>query len=87
MPIYEYKCDSCNETFSMMQRMGAGMDGLSCPACKGVSLTKLLSVTTTPESSKALPSSFESAAAKMPNLSGGGGGCGGGMCGSGMCGM
>ena len=88
MPIYEYKCSACNETFSLIRRMGAGTEGLSCPACKSGEITKLLSLTCTPDSEKALPSSFESAAAKMPDLSkGGGGGCSGGMCGSGMCGI
>ena len=84
MPIYEYKCSSCSKTFSLIQRMGAGTDGLACPECKGTELTKLLSSTFSPDSSKAMPSSLESAAASMPKM---GGGCGGGMCGSGMCGM
>ena len=86
MPIYEYKCSSCGHVFSLMQRMGAGIDGLACPGCKSVELTKLLSSTFTPESGKAMPASFEAAASKMPQGMGGGG-CGSGMCGSGMCGM
>jgi len=86
MPMYEYKCNKCEKVFTVMQRMDAGTSGLSCPECKGTELTKLISSTFSPESSKAMPPSFESAAAKMPTGMGGGG-CSSGMCGSGMCGM
>jgi len=85
MPVYEYKC-GCGKVFSMMRSMGAGTEGISCPECSGMEITKLLSATFSPDSSKAMPSSFESAGANMPKM-GGGGGCGSGMCGSGMCGM
>ena len=84
MPMYEYKCRDCDAVFTVMQRMNAGTDGLSCPGCKGTDLTKLLSATFSPESGKAMPTSMEQAGSKMPS---GMGGCGGGMCGSGMCGM
>jgi putative FmdB family regulatory protein len=84
MPVYEYKC-KCGHVFQAMRSMSAGMDGLECPECKGTELVKLLSKTFSPDSSKAMPPSFEAAASKMP--SGMGGGCGSGMCGSGMCGM
>ncbi len=84
MPMYEYRCSKCNTVFSVMQRMGAGAESLSCPGCRGIELTKLISSTFTPESGKAMPASFEFPAASMPKM---GGGCGGGMCGSGMCGV
>jgi len=88
MPIYEYRCDGCQGVFSLMRRMGAGSEGLTCPSCKGTALTKLISSTFSPESEKSMPGSFESAAASMPSgMGGGGGGCPSGMCGSGMCGM
>lgn len=86
MPIYEYKCNKCSNVFTMMQRMGAGTDGIACPKCKDTGITKLLSSTFSPESSKAMPGSFEQAASKMPS-GGFGGGCGSGGCGGGMCGM
>ncbi len=85
MPMYEYKCNGCGSVFQVMQKMGAGADGLSCPGCKGSKLTKLISATYSPSSDKAMPGSFESAMASMPKM--GGGGCPSGTCGSGMCGM
>ena len=33
MPIYEYKCPSCNHRFSVLQRMGEGNENLSCEEC------------------------------------------------------
>ncbi len=79
MPVYEYRCDKCGKVFSMMRSMGAGAEGVSCPECRGTEVTKLLSATYSPDSSKAMPSSFD-----MPKM---GGGCPSGTCGSGMCGM
>jgi len=88
MPMYEYKCGKCGTVTTVMQRMGAGPGGLSCPECKGSDLKKLISITFTVESVKSMPSGMEAAGASMPKgLGGMGGGCGGGMCGSGMCGM
>lgn len=40
MPLYEYKCQECRETFEILQRMGAGPDGLACPTCGGHELRK-----------------------------------------------
>jgi putative FmdB family regulatory protein len=87
MPVYEYKCGKCENVFSLMQRMGAGKEGVSCPSCKGTEVVKVMSLTYSPESSKAMPPSFESASSNMPKGMGGGGGCPSGMCGSGMCGI
>ena len=33
MPIYEYKCTSCEERFEVFQRVGAGNENLVCPSC------------------------------------------------------
>jgi len=85
MPMYEYKCNGCEETFTIMQRMGAGMEGLSCPACKGTSLTKLISRTVTPDSEKAMPSDMEMAQAMSSIQKAGAGGCASGMCSGGSC--
>jgi len=40
MPIYEYACGDCGERFEILQRMGAGRDGLKCPRCQGEKLEK-----------------------------------------------
>lgn len=34
MPLYEYKCPECGHTFEVLQRMGEGADGLTCPRCQ-----------------------------------------------------
>lgn len=43
MPLYEYRCDQCDKSFEILQRMGAGADGLSCPGCGGLELRKQFS--------------------------------------------
>lgn len=40
MPIYEYRCDDCQERFEILQRLGDGPEGLTCPACGGEYLAK-----------------------------------------------
>ena len=40
MPIYEYRCRSCDATFEVMVRGGAGV---SCPHCGSASVDKLIS--------------------------------------------
>lgn len=33
MPLYEYRCPQCGHRFEILQRMGEGAEGLSCPRC------------------------------------------------------
>jgi putative FmdB family regulatory protein len=33
MPIYEYRCPRCGERLEVLQRVGAGPEGLVCPKC------------------------------------------------------
>jgi putative FmdB family regulatory protein len=33
MPIYEYQCLDCGERFEVLQRMGEGAEGVTCPEC------------------------------------------------------
>lgn len=33
MPLYEYRCRSCAETFEVLQRVGADGRELKCPRC------------------------------------------------------
>lgn len=33
MPLYEYRCESCDHSFEILQRIGDGADGLACPEC------------------------------------------------------
>jgi putative FmdB family regulatory protein len=56
MPMYEYRCEGCKETFTVMQRMGAGTDGLKCPACGKKKISKLISAPTVIDPDRGLPS-------------------------------
>jgi len=33
MPLYEYRCPECGHRFEILQRMGEGAEGLTCPTC------------------------------------------------------
>ena len=43
MPIYEHRCLDCDNTFQLLQRIGASSDGVSCPKCSGDHVERLLS--------------------------------------------
>ena len=43
MPLYEYRCSTCNRRFEVLQRMGQGPEGLTCPKCGGKEVEKQLS--------------------------------------------
>lgn len=43
MPIYEYRCTECGQTFARLQRMGAGADEVRCPGCGSGAVERLLS--------------------------------------------
>ncbi len=40
MPLYEYACAECGHRFEILQRIGEGADGLSCPQCDAAKLEK-----------------------------------------------
>ena len=42
MPIYEFKCEVCQEKFSEMRKVGDDQ-GVSCPSCNSVKTRKLMS--------------------------------------------
>ena len=43
MPIYEYECTECGNTFSRLQSIGASADGVRCPKCKSKNVERQLS--------------------------------------------
>lgn len=43
MPLYEYRCSDCDHRFEILQRMGEGADGLTCPECEAPKVEKQLS--------------------------------------------
>jgi putative FmdB family regulatory protein len=75
MPIYEYRCESCSETFDVLTRFAERDIAQMCPACESTKTRVMVSsfaVAGGGESSQSLDfGSGESA-----------GGCCGGSCGS-----
>ena len=44
MPIYEYKCESCGQTFEKLV-FTSDNEGIECPQCSDIKVKKLLSST------------------------------------------
>ena len=44
MPIYEYSCADCQQTFEKMRPMSRADDAISCPDCGGVQTKRGLSL-------------------------------------------
>ncbi len=76
MPIYEYKCDSCETKFEKLIRRHAEEQELSCPKCGERHLSQQYSTFAARAGGGSAPS--EAAAPQCPS----------GMCSNpGMCGM
>ena len=43
MPLYEYRCTDCCQSFEVLQSMGEGSDGIVCPQCDGNKIERQLS--------------------------------------------
>lgn len=68
MPLYEYRCKSCDRRFEILQSMGASSEGVPCPQC-GANKTEKQFSTFSGSSGSSASSGFS--------------GLGGGSCGSG----
>jgi putative FmdB family regulatory protein len=77
MPIYEYRCESCSETFEVLTRFAERDTTQECPACESTKTRVLVSSFAFGggESLQSLDLGGEKAT--------GGGGCCGGSCGCG----
>jgi putative FmdB family regulatory protein len=71
MPLFDYQCAACGRTFEHLVR--GRESAVSCPACGGAKVRKLLSVPARPVSAGAAAPACEA----LPP----GGCCGGGACG------
>jgi putative FmdB family regulatory protein len=40
VPLYEYRCQRCDERFEVLQRMGSSGEGVACPKCGFVGLAR-----------------------------------------------
>jgi putative FmdB family regulatory protein len=76
MPIYEYHCEDCDNSFETLIRLGHQEDA-ECPACHGGGLNREMSVFA------AHGGSTEAVSAADGGPMRGGGGCCGGSCGCG----
>jgi putative FmdB family regulatory protein len=65
MPLYEYRCGGCSRRFEVLQRVGAGHEGVACPACGSTEVAKQLSTfaSASAGSSPAMPCGAPSASA------------------------
>jgi putative FmdB family regulatory protein len=43
MPVFEYKCPSCNMKFEVLHKSSINQDEVSCPDCDSKKITKLFS--------------------------------------------
>ncbi len=48
MPLYQYKCSSCNHTFDLFEKMESRHKPTKdpCPSCKNLTVEKLMSMMT-----------------------------------------
>jgi len=69
MPLYEYRCASCDHRFEVLQRLGDDATGVECPHCGARQVEKLLS---TFAARGASPGSGFSAAPSRASCGGGG---------------
>jgi putative FmdB family regulatory protein len=75
MPVYEYRCDDCNERFEMRRSFSESNAPAGCPLCRGDRTRRLLS--------NFYATSASSDGSSAPVAGGGGcAGCAGGHCGS-----
>lgn len=45
MPIYEFKCDDCNQTFESLVLIASAIDNVRCKYCYSANIRKILSAT------------------------------------------
>jgi putative FmdB family regulatory protein len=77
MPLYEYRCNACSETFELLRPMAHRTLQAVCPSCESATTMPLISRVA------AVVSTASPSRASAPAPRGGGGGCCGGACGCG----
>jgi putative FmdB family regulatory protein len=81
MPIYEYRCRPCDQTFEALIRTPDEV--ARCPRCGGVELAKQFSV---PAAAQTGPGRGQAGALPVCEAGPSRFGCGGGQCMTGFCG-
>lgn len=44
MPIFEFQCDTCGESFEELLRSANAIEGLTCPVCESEKIHKKISL-------------------------------------------
>jgi putative FmdB family regulatory protein len=76
MPVYEYRCNDCNERYDILHKSSTNLSEVVCPKCGSENYKKLLSTFSASGldgSSSFSPADIPSAPAASP--------CANGMCG------
>jgi putative FmdB family regulatory protein len=76
MPVFEYKCSSCNTKFEILHKSSTNQEEVSCPECDSKKINKLFS-----SFSSSVQSNESSCSQGNCNIPSGGCGCSGGACG------
>jgi putative FmdB family regulatory protein len=75
MPTYDYKCNSCNETYDVFHKVREVMEDVVCPHCGSVDHTRLISAPTVKRGKNSGPS-FGNEMPSCPNADRCGDSCG-----------
>jgi putative FmdB family regulatory protein len=76
MPVFEYKCSSCNTKFEVLHKSSVNQEEVSCPDCDSKKITKLFSTFSPSVQSHSLESPCAQGNCNMPA----GSCCSGGEC-------
>lgn len=79
MPLYEYTCLDCNETFDALRKFSEADEPIACLHCEGENTVRGLS--TFAFHGTRTESNGNTLSAQQPSPATGGGCCGGGACG------
>jgi len=44
VPLYEFRCEKCDQVIELLCRVGSAGKGLKCPECGGKKMQRLMSV-------------------------------------------
>jgi putative FmdB family regulatory protein len=77
MPVFEYKCSSCNTKFEVLHKSSVNQEEVSCPECESHKITKLFSSFSPSVQSHSHESACSTGNCNIPSS----GGCSNGMCG------
>ena len=78
MPVFEYKCTSCNSKFEVLHKSSVKQEDVSCPDCNSKEIKKLFSSFSASVQGHSHENGCNHESCGMPST---GCGCSGGSCG------